>query len=316
MSMARKSSIMYLGRLCREKMMNGDQIDKSHRGFTLIEMAMVLGVIALVLTILMPVSVSMLDTQKRQDAKAKLAVIDSALVNFVVLNRRLPCPADGTVATGVANAGVETLDVLTGLCNPATEISGVVPWVTLGISEDSATDPWRGRITYRVDTNLARAFPAVPNRLMDMSWCDPAGPAVAVGSACVAGCAGATCTSPQNFLNGKGLPVSDGNGIGNWLNNPIVAPYTGAAYVLISHGPSGTGSYINSGNLSPGTIAAGTSEILNQNNRVLMTGGVLGASYRDAALDDTTTALHFDDYLSHPTIMAVLQNANLGPRAH
>lgn len=294
-------------------MMNGDQIDKSHRGFTLIEMAMVLGVIALVLTILMPVSVSMLDTQKRQDAKAKLAVIDSALVNFVVLNRRLPCPADGTVATGVANAGVETLVVATGLCAPPTEISGVVPWVTLGISEDSATDPWRGRITYRVDTNLARAFPAVPNSLMNMSWCDPAGPAVAVGSACVAGCAGATCTSPQNFLNGKGLSVSDGV---NWLNNPNAAPYTGAAYVLISHGPSGTGAYINSGNLSPGTIAAGTGEALNQNNQPLKTVVTPVTSYRDAALDDTTTALHFDDYLSHPTIMAVLQNANLGPRAH
>ncbi|MBK9625705.1 MAG: type II secretion system protein [Rhodocyclaceae bacterium] len=287
---------------------------KSHLGFTLIEMALVLGVIALVLTILLPVSVDMLEAQERKDVVSRLSVIDSALVNFVVLNRRLPCPADGTLATGVANAGLETLNAATGLCNPATQITGVVPWVTLGIAENTATDPWGSRITYRVAANLANATPAVPNRLMDMSWCDPVGTAAVTSSACTAGCTGAACTSPQLFLSGKGLPVSDGNG--NWLNNPIVAPFTGAAYVLISHGPSGTGAYINSGNLSPGSIAAGTSEILNQNNRALMTGGVLGASYRDAPLVDAITLLHFDDYLSHPTIMSVLQNANLGPRAH
>ncbi|MCX7156834.1 MAG: type II secretion system protein [Rhodocyclales bacterium] len=301
--------------------MNGDPINKCPKGFTLIEMAMVLGIIAFVLAFLMPVSVSMLDTQKRQDVRTRLSVIDSALVNFVVQNRRLPCPADGTIATGVANAGVETLVVATGLCAPATEISGVVPWVTLGISEDSATDPWSGRITYRVATNLAQAAPAVPNGVMDMSSCDPIGTAGVVSvlnpvcnpAACVGG---ATCTSPQNFLNGKGLPVSDGNG--NWLNNPIVAPYTGAAYVLVSHGPSGTGSYNSSGNLSPGTIASGTSEALNQNNLALMTGGVIATSYRDAPLLDTppVATQHFDDYLSYPTIMTVLQKANLGPRAH
>ncbi|MBK7686341.1 MAG: type II secretion system protein [Rhodocyclaceae bacterium] len=207
---------------------------KSHLGFTLIEMALVLGVIALVLTILLPVSVDMLEAQERKDVVSRLAVIDSALVNFVVLNRRLPCPADGTLATGVANAGLETLNAATGLCNPATEITGVVPWVTLGISENAATDPWGGRITYRVAANLANAAPAVPNRLMDMSWCDPVGTAAVTSSACTAGCTGAACTSPQLFLSGKASPVSDGNG--NWLNNPIVAPFTGAAYVLISHG--------------------------------------------------------------------------------
>jgi prepilin-type N-terminal cleavage/methylation domain-containing protein len=289
----------------KAKTMNGDPVNKSPDGFTLIEMAIVLGIIGFVLAMLIPVSVSMLDTQKRQDVRTRLSVIDSALVNFVVQNRRLPCPADGAIATGGANAGVEAV-----VCNLAAEVRGVVPWVTLGISEDNATDPWGGRITYRVDTVLAQAT------AMDMSACDPTGTAAAVLGRCSAACTTAlTCTSPTNFLSGKGLPVSDGNG--NWLNNPVLAPFTGAAYVLISHGPSTTGSYNSNGVISPGSIVSGTSEILNQNNQALMTGGVIGTSYRDAPLLDTPpiATQHFDDYLSYPTIMTVLQKANLGPRA-
>ena len=253
---------------------------------------------------------------KQTGVGSTLSKIDSALANFVAQNKRLPCPANGTIASGTANAGIESPFPATGLCTPANQNNGVVPWVTLGISENDATDPWNGRISYRVQPALASSV----TKLMDMSWCDPAGTttgASGLALACTAACAGAACMHPLNFLYSKGLQVQDG--AGTWLNRPAppwapVAPpppnSDGAAYVLISHGPTGAGAHNKNGVFQPGSATVGTNELLNQNNQPLT-----GASiFMDAKLDSSLTAAHFDDYLSHPSISTVLINASLAPR--
>lgn len=300
-----------------------------NQGFSLIEMAIVLLIIGLALGMILNVTRGMRDTQNRQLVQSKLTTLDTALANFVAQNKRLPCPANGTIASGAVNAGIETLSPgpppaalpPKGSCNPTSQINGVIPWVTLGLTESDASDPWNGRMSYRVDPALAGSAP-LP-LLMDMSKCDPSSSGAAgAGGICqtpAPPCAGTTaCTSPSNFLNGKGLDVWDGvGGAGGWAtrqNNRVSG--TGAAYVVISHGPSGTGAYNSNGILQPGSIAAGTNETPNRNNRAIAIPSALGTSYRDAQLNDITTAAHFDDYLSHPTIMSVLNKANLGPRAH
>ncbi|MFZ6758776.1 hypothetical protein ACO0K9_16345 [Undibacterium sp. Ji50W] len=247
---------------------------------------------------------------------ATLKKIDIALANFVAQNKRLPCPADGSIASGLPNAGIESPYPAAALCAPATQAKGVVPWVTLGISESEATDPWNGRITYRVQAALANSV----TKLMNMSWCDPAGTttgASGLALACTAACSGTACMHPLNFLYSKGLQVQDG--LGGWLNQPAppwaaVPPppnSSGAAYVLISHGPTGAGAYNKSGNIQPGSAVVGTNEMANRNNQAL-TGATI---FIDAKPDNTLTASHFDDYLSHPTISTVLTNASLGPRS-
>lgn len=291
------------------------------RGFTLVEMAIVLLIIGLSLGMVLNISTGMRDSQNRQLAKTKLATLDTALANFVAQNRRLPCPANGTIASGAANAGLETLNVATGLCNPANQVNGVIPWVSLGLSEEDATDPWNARITYRVDPQLARNL---PSPLMNMSNCDPAGTGgTGAGGACqtpTPPCTSnpATCTSPTNFLANKGLDVWNGvGGAAGWANrqnNRVTG--SGAAYVIISHGPSGTNAYNSSGALQPGTIAAGTDETPNLNNQAVPVASAQATTYRNAPLNDVATAAHFDDYLSHPTIMSVLNKVGLGPRAH
>ncbi len=243
--------------------------------------------------------------------------IDKALANFVAQNKRLPCPADGTVASGALNAGVEKPFPPTGSCNPVNQANGVVPWVTLGISEGDAADPWNGRITYRVQPELA----SNPAKLMDMSWCDPAGtPTGASGPAlaCTPGCAGATCMNPVNFLYAKGLRVQDG--AGGWLNQPAPAwagaptpppsNANGAAYVLISHGPTGAGAYNSAGIVQTGSTFVGSNEM--PNFAVMpLTGATI---FIDAAQNASANLTHFDDYLSHPTIATVLGHAGLGAR--
>ena len=85
---------------------------------------------------------------------------------------------------------------------------------------------------------------------------------------------------------------------------------TGAAYVLIAHGPSGAGAYNRNGVLQAGSVAKGTSELPNANGQPL-TGST---SFVAASLDTTVGATHFDDELSHPALGALLASAQLGPR--
>lgn len=309
---------------------------KQSPAFTLVEMAIVLVIVGILLAMVMGAGSAVLDNQKRKNVRERLDALDTALANFVAVNKRLPCPADGRVVSGAAGAGVET--VVAGNCSPATQLHGVLPWVTLGLSEQEASDPWNARLSYRVDPALAASAPQA--LLMNMSNCDPSATGAAgAGGICIAPtspCTGnAGCTSPANYLAGKGLDVWDGlNGAAGWAarqNNSAAG--RGAAYVLISHGPTGAGAYNGRGILQPGTVALGKDwEEQNANGQALAKPATQANSYRDAPLNDNDkqfvvdppvvpppparTELHFDDYLSHPTIMSVLHRAQLGPRAH
>lgn len=336
---------------------------KSCSGFTLVEIAIVLVIIGLVLGMVLGLVQKMsgiTDTENRKLVRTQLNTLDTALANFVAQYKRLPCPAIGTLASGVANAGMENISLVgpfvppvppKGTCSPSDQRTGVVPWVTLGLTERDATDPWNGRITYRVFPPLAMQAQAVPLSpilpvtppygLMDMTACDPSigavGASVAITApacgglftaatgctqcASAAACSTATignCVAPASFLANKGLDVW--NGVGGFVarqNNRAAG--TGAAYVIISHGPTGRGAYnSNGGATQPGSFAAyGPNEGQNRNFNPVVIPGLQATAYRDAQVNDIQNAgAHFDDYLSHPTIMSVLNKANLGPRAH
>lgn len=309
---------------------------RNKHGFTLLEMAIVIVIIGLALGVMMQASRGIRDAENRSLIKKKLEVLDTAFAHFVAVNKRLPCPANGTIASSALNAGMESPSPATGTCNPTTQIYGVVPWVTLGLTEEDATDPWMARMTYRVDPTLTQT--------MDMSNCDPSSTVTGNPPAAAAICktptppcaASSGCTSPSNFLMNKGLDVWDGlNGAPGYAarqNNRTNG--TGAAYIIISHGPTGSGAYNKNGaggplfatQPGPLTIAnpappppsltGGTNELPNYNGQAVVTTSTQANVYRDSPLNDIVTLAHFDDYLSHPTIMTVLNKANLGPRAH
>lgn len=251
--------------------------------------------------------------------RARLERIDAALAQFVAANRRLPCPARGTLASTAAGAGVESINLATGQCAPTTQINGVVPWITLGLGEDDARDAWNGRISYRVQPSLASKL----MKLMDMSWCTPNGNnggATGAANACApTPCTGNACMDDANYLYAKGLQVQDGAGA--WLNQaapawagaPAAPPMsTGAPYVLVSHGANGAGAYNAFGNLQTGSPAAGSQELANRNG-IALTGATV---FIDRAPQATVGAAYYDDMLSHPTLASVLDKAALGPRAH
>ncbi len=152
-----------------------------------------------------------------------------------------------------------------------------------------------------------------------MSWCDPAGtPGAATGAtlACTAPCSGTACMHPNNYLYAKGLQVRDSSGA--WLNQnnppwpgaPTPPPVsTGAAYVLISHGASGSGAY-NAQGVYQNNSVPGSSEDANRSNQPLTAATV----FLVAPANNGTGPTHFDDTLSHPTLAALLARAGLGPR--
>lgn len=95
--------------------------------------------------------------------------------------------------------------------------------------------------------------------------------------------------------------------------NPAGNPNTGAAYVVISHGESGGGGFLNTGQLGTTSSADGTEELKNYAS-LPYTAGV--TYYVDDATNDTPGNTHFDDVLSRPSILAVVSKAGLAPRAH
>ena len=278
------------------------------RGFTLIEIVVVILVLAILIAMAAALSRGVIAGQKRALTVTRMQAVDAALVQFVTQQKRLPCPANGTLDSTNAAAGTEMLAA--GVCNPANQQNGVIPWRALGLAEQDATDGWDRRLTYRTHPNLAATSG------MDMSWCDPAGTEAGAGpTACNPACTSAalgSCTAPSKFLVNRGLQVR--NVAGTVLMNPAAtAPHTGAAYVLISHGETGGGGYLSSGQLGTSSVGDGTEE-----QRNYASGTYVGAAtyYVDDSINETATVAHFDDIVIRPSVLSVVTKAGLGPRAH
>jgi prepilin-type N-terminal cleavage/methylation domain-containing protein len=269
------------------------------RGFTLVEILVVVAILGLILAMGAMLLRSISATQKRALTTSRLATIEAALVQFVQQQRRLPCPADGSQP--VATGGLEMLGA--GVCT--TQQNGVVPWRTLGLSHADITDGWDRRITYRVGAAL------VANDALNLSWCDPAGTGGLAGTVCNAACTSSSlgnCTPPSTYLNGKGLNVKNLAGTDVMLST--ATPPTGAAYVLISHGESGGGAYLDTGTLATSNAADGTEEQKNYANLPA------AAYYVDDRTSDVSGAGHFDDIVARPTVLGVASKSGLGPRSH
>lgn len=122
----------------------------SHKGFSLIEMAIVLFIVALLLGGLLPTVSSQMEQQRRNDTRKLMEEVRDSLLGYVMANGRLPSPACGTIPTvpgTVNNAGIELIPASAALCTSGAGDIAVLPWATLGVKE---TDAWGNRFAYRV----------------------------------------------------------------------------------------------------------------------------------------------------------------------
>lgn len=278
---------------------------RGHNGFTLTEMAVVLVILSLLMGYFLAGGVAFMDLQSVKQTQAKLKTIESALVGYVAVHGRLPCPADGRAATGVEYGSVAG-------CTDNQQY-GVVPWTTIGLSEADSVDAWNYRITYRVGNQLW------VDQGMNMASCDAAGSALATGASklCDTGCSGTSltsCTPPALFLDtGKGIDIKDAATSGNALMDTTITPTGGAAFVLISHGKHGHGAYPRGSTSIVPLTGSGDNEAPNSNNVAITFGTTF---FVDADYNESSGANHFDDIVLRPSIMSVLQQAQRGPRIH
>ena len=132
-------------------------------GFTLIELAMVLFIVALILGgVLTPLS-TRLEQANRKQAEEMLKEIKSSLIGYALVNGHLPCPdcplgANANCTAANSDDGVEDgMDSVPSIAvrpnfNTCIVQVGNVPWATLGVPE---FDPWGKRYVYSVDQTFA-----------------------------------------------------------------------------------------------------------------------------------------------------------------
>ena len=122
-------------------------------GFTLIELAIVLVIVALLASGLMMGMTAQRTSAENTDAQRQLDNIREALLGYAMAKGNLPCPANPALTSSDVTVGTEDRPSPSSACN---RIYGVIPWVTLGLPE---TDPWGRRFTYFASSSFSAPVP-------------------------------------------------------------------------------------------------------------------------------------------------------------
>ncbi len=131
---------------------------KANKGFSLMEMAIVLLIVGLLLGGLLPTVGSQIEVQRMKDTRKQLDEIQQALFGYAITNSRLPCPASS--ASNGAESFADGGSATNGNCSNFN--NGFIPAVTLGLSpvdsQGYAIDAWNNRIRYAVSSALSNAL--------------------------------------------------------------------------------------------------------------------------------------------------------------
>jgi len=133
-------------------------------GFTLIEMAVVLTILALSAAGGMTILSKAIRAQKTDDTYDKMEYIMSAIEEYVTENGHLPCPTSTQDGLGEEESGFgigsgtnNCSAIPGGFSGVGNIVRGFVPVYTLKISPDYLYDGWNRRFSYIVDEDLTSA---------------------------------------------------------------------------------------------------------------------------------------------------------------
>ena len=245
---------------------------RRHLGFTLIELAVVLVIVGLIGGGMVSAWTSRLVQQRIDTTKTNAEAIKTALTLFISRNNRLPCPAIAGLAPGAAGYGQEaaTPGTCTGTTIIGTAARGIVPWMSLGLTSEAASDAYNNRMTYQVTqpaTDLTAATLAGLRGTLSLHADVP----IALGM-----------TPTGNQINGCSATAGDDGCHGL------------AVAVILSHGANGLGAFSETGTaLAAATSAREVQNAGNNNAFVRSDYSTNDANY----FDDIVLALRPDDLL-------------------
>lgn len=184
------------------------------RGFILLELAIALAILGVLAGLSLPLLTAALTREKIVKTQEHQKQIVHALAAYVLVNHRLPCPADPA-------ANGPDVGLMRMRCDrKASDAEGIVPFRSLGIEESMAKDGFNHWITYAVTPGLTDHFKTLVNDkglyAVQQSFCHAD-----------------VSDVPLKLLGAGRQPVIDPE----IKDNPI-------AIILVSHGSKGEGAYL------------------------------------------------------------------------
>jgi prepilin-type N-terminal cleavage/methylation domain-containing protein len=189
------------------------------RGFTLIELAVVIVIVALLLGALLVPLATQVQSRNIKETRESLDEIKEALLGYAVTQARLPCP--DTDRDGLENA-------CGGVGIPIDVVEGFLPWQDLAVP---ATDAWGRIFRYAVAREFTEvAQPGAPAALRQLDLTDASNP----------------LSYPTISVFTRGDDPSAGSG--GETKEPIQLTATGSApAVVLSVGSNGLGGSVLGG---------------------------------------------------------------------
>ena len=209
-------------------------MNKRQSGFTLVELSVVLVIVGLLLSAAMSVGNTQIAQSRISITKTKEASIKTALIAFIAKNKRLPCPAVNVPPTD-ARYGLEAPNrgVCDGTASSGGVVTGLIPWVSLNLTSESAEDGYYNRFGYAVTATATN-----------------------LDETTISGISGRITTHSS-------APAAPGNQTNNCAAGASINP---CAYIamVISHGANALGAYTIDGTQI--TLPTGSDESENTNN--------------------------------------------------
>lgn len=212
---------------------------RSDRGFSLIELSVIIGILAsLAIGYMQWIRPPLQNNaQKIDDTLDRIRIISNSLIDFSVIYNRLPCPADPAIREdGTPEPSRTRPEVFEygqeGLVYSSSGLDcpysiGTVPVQVLNLPYHFIHDEWGNQITYHVSPNLCGSDTNVTG--------------LQTGQDILVGCG----SRDYEF----GIDINSSNKSGNLIvrRQDTTVIVDDAAFVLVSHGPNGRGSFLESG---------------------------------------------------------------------
>lgn len=261
------------------------------RGFTLLELAVVLALLSLLIGFGVNVGQNAVKSTSRLAMLEKMALIKQSLDDYGARNGYLPCPADPQLLPSAARYGIESRNAAAGAGCVDTGPAGVrrfgnvwygmLPVANLGLDDSYSVDAWGNKLTYAVSMDHVGVLDTPANGLGFNSY-----------------------TYRQGLIiinsNTAAAPVT--------LTTTIAgSPGAGATYAVVSHGKNGRGAYPMNA-----TVAGScTTGFIDSQNCDRADAIFYDSDYNEGAQATT----QFDDYIVWGTNKAAQRPTNLLPNS-